>query len=360
MQPTGRESDEVTRPLELREPRPEIRRLEFLGMPAVVASRAMQRVLERAEKVARTESTVLIVGESGVGKELVARAIHQYSGRAEKPFVDLNCAAFPEHLIESELFGYEKGAFSGADGTKQGMFEAAAEGTLFLDEIGELDPRMQPKLLRVLDGHPYYRLGGTRKIQATARIVAATNASLEETVQRGGFRADLYHRLDAIQLRVPSLRERVDDIGPLCDLFLAGSGCTLRADTAELLRHHAWPGNIRELRNVLTKAVVFAEEPELTPADLPANFRSSAVESSGAGHGYSLERIEEQTIRRALEQTGGHQQKAAEILGISRRTLIRKLKTYGASGVGAGKRLERAHARGPASHATGHGPGVAL
>ena len=184
MQPTGRESDEVTRPLELREPRPEIRRIEFMGMPAVVASRAMQRVLERAEKVARTESTVLIVGESGVGKELVARAIHQYSGRAEKPFVDLNCAAFPEHLIESELFGYEKGAFSGADGTKQGMFEAAAEGTLFLDEIGELDPRMQPKLLRVLDGHPYFRLGGTRKIQATARIVAATNASLEETVQR--------------------------------------------------------------------------------------------------------------------------------------------------------------------------------
>jgi two-component system response regulator AtoC len=299
--------------------------LDFLGMPAIVASRAMQQVIEKAQKVGRTDSTVLIQGESGVGKELVARAVHHYSQRRDRPFVDVNCAAFPEHLIESELFGYEKGAFSGADGIKQGLFEAAAGGTLFLDEIGELETHVQSKLLRVLDGQSYYRLGGTRKIQITTRIIAATNANLVQAVQKGWFRADLYHRLDAIQLRVPSLRERVDDILPLCDLFLRTSGCHLRGDAAEMLRNYNWPGNIRELRNVLNKAVVFANGTELTPADLPVGVRCDATPEPG----YSLERLEEETIRRALEQTGGHQQKAADILGISRRTLIRKLKTYG-------------------------------
>src|SRR5580704_3649352 len=214
MMPFRRKSDEVTPPqtddLVLRSPTqggdtfvPRARHLEFLGMPAVIASRTMQRVLEKVEKVAQSDSTVLIGGESGVGKELVARAIHHYSPRKEKPFVDVNCAAFPENLIESELFGYEKGAFSGADGVKQGLFEAASGGTLFLDEVSELDARMQTKLLRVLDGQPYFRLGGTRKIQASARVVAATNSDLREAVQRGWFRADLFHRLDSIQLRVP-------------------------------------------------------------------------------------------------------------------------------------------------------------
>jgi transcriptional regulator with PAS, ATPase and Fis domain len=321
--------------------------MEFVGMPAIIASRSMQRVLEMAEKVARTDSTVLIAGESGVGKELIARAVHHYSPRREKPFVDLNCAAFPDNLIESELFGYEKGAFSGADGMKQGMFEAAAGGTLFLDEIGELETRMQPKLLRVLDGQPYYRLGGTRKIQPAARVVAATNSNLEEAVQRGGFRADLYHRLDVFQLRVPSLRERIDDIAPLCELFLGASGCSLREDALELLRDYSWPGNVRELRNVLNKAVVFADGKLLTPADLPAAVRGNAT----PGPGYSLERLEEQTILRALEQTGGHQQKAADILGISRRTLIRKIKNYGPLKFHG--RVESAHSHGPASHTGG-------
>jgi transcriptional regulator with PAS, ATPase and Fis domain len=306
-------------------------------MPAIIASRAMQRIVEKAEKVARTDSTVLIEGESGVGKELVARAIHHYSPRKDKPFVDVNCAAFPENLIESELFGYEKGAFSGADGTKPGLFEAAAGGTLFLDEIGELEARMQSKLLRVLDGQPYYRLGGTRKIQATARVVAATNADLRELVRQGRFRADLYHRLDAIQLHVPALRERVDDIVPLCELFLRSTGCSLREDALELLRNYSWPGNVRELRNVLNKAVVFAESTELTPADLPVGMKGDATPDPG----YSLERLEEETIRRALEQTGGHQQKAADILGISRRTLIRKLKTYGLLKVHSRKEKDR-------------------
>jgi len=336
MIPFRRKSDELTRtspgesglrphPLQNEALTRQTWQLDFLGMPAIIASRAMQRVIEKAEKVARTDSTVLIEGESGVGKELVARAIHHYSQRKDKPFVDVNCAAFPENLIESELFGYEKGAFSGADGTKQGLFEAAAGGTLFLDEIGELEGRMQSKLLRVLDGQPYYRLGGTRKIQTSARIIAATNANLLQSVQKGWFRADLYHRLDAIQLRVPSLRERVEDIGPLCELFLRSSGFRLREDAVELLRNYAWPGNVRELRNVLNKAVVFADGVELTPADLPSVIKGDVTPDSG----YSLERLEEETIRRALDQTGGHQQKAADILGISRRTLIRKLKTYG-------------------------------
>ncbi len=328
--------------------RPAVRHLYLMGMSAIIASRSMQRVMEKVEKVARTDSTVLIGGESGVGKELIARAIHHYSPRRERPFVDLNCAAFPENLIESELFGYEKGAFSGADNVKLGMFETASGGTLFLDEIGELDTRMQPKLLRVLDGYPYYRLGGARKVQSTARVVTATNAGLEDAVRRGRFRSDLYHRLDAIQLHVPPLRERIEDIGPLCELFLQSTGCSLREDAVALLQDYSWPGNIRELRNVLNKAVVFAEGTELTPADLPADIRGKTAPTSG----YSLERIEEQTILRALDQTGGHQQKAADILGISRRTLIRKLKTYGSV---------RTH--GGASHSAGRGksgPGVGL
>jgi len=320
MVPFRRKSDEVTPTgpddLNLRSVVPvfgaHATQMDFLGMPAIIASRSMYRLIATVEKVARTDSTVLIGGESGVGKELIARAIHHYSDRKEKPFIDVNCAAFPENLIESELFGYEKGAFSGADSVKQGLFEAAAGGTLFLDEVGELDARMQAKLLRVLDGQPYYRLGGTRKIQAAARIVAASNSDLRESAQRGWFRADLFHRLDSIQLRVPPLRERADDIAPLCELFLRSTGCSLRKDTMALLLDYSWPGNVRELRNVLNKAVVFADAPELTPADLPDDIRRRAA----AEPGYSLERLEEQTIFRALEQTGGHQQKAADILGI--------------------------------------------
>jgi transcriptional regulator with PAS, ATPase and Fis domain len=371
MMPFRRKSDEVTPPqtddLVLRSPTqggdtfvPRARHLEFLGMPAVIASRTMQRVLEKVEKVAQSDSTVLIGGESGVGKELIARAIHHYSPRKEKPFVDVNCAAFPENLIESELFGYEKGAFSGADGVKQGLFEAASGGTLFLDEVSELDARMQTKLLRVLDGQPYFRLGGTRKIQTTARVVAASNANLQESVQRGWFRADLFHRLDAIELRVPPLRERVDDIFPLCELFLKSSGCTLRSDTLELLRHYSWPGNVRELRNVLTKAVVFADGPQLTPADLPASILDGLTVADEPG--YSLERLEEQTIFRALEQTGGHQQKAAAILGISRRTLIRKLKHYGPLKVSSHTEsmYRQGNPDGHARHPRKSGPGFSL
>src|SRR5450631_1470925 len=184
-------------------------------MTAVISSPPMFRLFDTVERVARSSATVLVTGESGAGKEIVARAVHHYSQRVSKPWVDLSCAALPEHLLESELFGFDKGAFSGADSSKPGLFELAHQGTIFLDEIGELDPRMQVKLLRVLDGTPYYRLGGTKKVSVDVRVVAATNQDLEQAVSEGRFRGDLYHRLAQFTLIVPPLRERIADIGPL-------------------------------------------------------------------------------------------------------------------------------------------------
>src|SRR5919198_4018908 len=198
----------------------EARMCSYLGMTAIICSDAMRQVMQTTEKVAKSNAAVLITGETGSGKELLARAIHHHSLRCAKPWIDVNCAAFPDHLLESELFGHEKGAFSGADAAKQGLFELASGGTLFLDEIGELDLRMQVKLLRVLDGVPYYRLGGTRKIAVDARIVAATNQDLQDAVDRGTFRKDLYHRLDQFRLEAPALRSRPADVEPLARHFL--------------------------------------------------------------------------------------------------------------------------------------------
>ncbi len=305
---------------------PEVQREEFLGMTTVIASQPMRRLLTAVSRVARTGFPVLITGESGTGKELIARAVHHFSPRAGKPFVDVNCAALPEHLMESELFGYEKGAFSGAESLKPGLFETAHTGTLLLDEIGELDSRMQAKLLRALDGQSFFRLGGSRKVVADVRIVAATNLNLEEAVKSGRFRRDLFHRLDAFHLRVPPLRERLDDILPLALWFLRDSNLTLSDEAVALLTDYSWPGNIRELRNSLNKAVMFATGPVIEPCDLPMEIVRGYAESSG--NEFSLDGLEQQTIRRVLEQTGGHQQKAADLLGISRRTLIRKLKMY--------------------------------
>jgi transcriptional regulator with PAS, ATPase and Fis domain len=299
---------------------------EFLGMTAVVASPVMRRLLSATAKVARTNSPVLITGESGTGKELIARALHHYSSRVNRPFIDLNCAALPEHLMESELFGYEKGAFSGAENMKPGLFEAAHTGTLFLDEIGELDNRMQAKLLRVLDGQPWFRLGGSRKTVVDVRIVAATNLSLDDAVASGKFRRDLFHRLDSYHLHVPPLRDRVEDIGPLASWFLRESPLTLSDEALLALEDYSWPGNIRELRNALNKAALFASGHQIQPGDLP--MQVAMGESESTDDGYSLDGLEQQTIRRVLAETGGHQQKAADLLGISRRTLIRKLKLY--------------------------------
>src|SRR5580658_5404666 len=245
----------------------------FLGMPAIIASQPMLRMMAMVERVARSSATVLITGESGSGKEIVARAVHHYSPRTNKPWVDLSCAALPEHLIESELFGYDRGAFSGADSSKQGLFELAHQGTIFLDEIAELDMKMQVKLLRVLDNVPYYRLGGVKKVSVDVRVVAATNQELETAVAQGRFRSDLYHRLTQITLRVPPLRKRIEDIAPLAEHFLAQHDPSLRFSPAaiDVLLRHSWPGNIRELRNVVMRAAVLSLEDEIGPEDLPLN-----------------------------------------------------------------------------------------
>lgn len=323
----------------------ECRYEQFLGMTALFASQPMRRLVTMAARVARTGSPVLITGESGTGKELLARAVHHYSVRAAHPFVDVNCAAVPEHLMESEFFGYEKGAFSGAETLKAGLFEAAHNGTLFLDEIGELDIHMQAKLLRVLEGQSYFRLGGWRKVVLDVRVVAATNLNPERAMAEGRFRPDLFHRLDAFRLHVPALRERIDDIAPLAAWFLRDSPLTLSAETLRVLREYSWPGNVRELRNSLAKAALSAAGPRIEPRDLPEQIllggHEPAADNQFSSDSFSLEKIERQTIRRVLARTGGHQQKAADLLGISRRTLIRKLKLYGSAPPAADSQAKR-------------------
>jgi transcriptional regulator with PAS, ATPase and Fis domain len=302
----------------------------FLGMSAVIASEPMRQLMLMVERVAVTSASVLIEGESGSGKELIARAIHQSSMRSSKPWVDVSCAALPEHLIESELFGYEKGAFSGADSSKPGLFELANHGTLFLDEIGELEPRMQVKLLRVLDGAQYYRLGGVRKIGVDVRILAATNRDLREAVAQGRFRGDLYHRLGQINIEVPPLRTRLDDIGPLAEFFLAQQNPRLRftPDAFDRLRGYAWPGNIRELRNVVIKAAVLARDADIRASQLPLPGIQAAQPAAAAPSATDLDGMERHMILKVLRETGGHHKRAADLLGISRRTLSRKLKLY--------------------------------
>ncbi len=316
----------------------EVRTCVFLGMTAVIASEPMRRLLKTVERVARCAATVLITGESGSGKELIARAVHHFSPRGHKPWVDLSCAALPELLLESELFGYDKGAFSGADTAKPGLFELANQGTIFLDEIGELDPRMQVKLLRVLDGVPYYRLGGVKKVSADVRVVAATNQDLERGVAEGRFRNDLYHRLSQFILKVPPLRDRVEDIAPLARHILCqhDRDLTLTNRAIRALESHAWPGNIRELRNVVIKAAVMAPQPEIDACDLPiAAALSEVPQTRGTNGCASLDGMERRMILDALAATGGHQQNAAARLGISRRTLSRKLRSYAAERMSA-------------------------
>jgi len=301
----------------------------FLGMTAVISSGPMRQLMRSVERIAKSNAAVLITGETGSGKEVVARAIHHHSMRCTRPWIDVNCAALPDHLLESELFGHEKGAFSGADSMKQGLFEVANGGTLFLDEIGELDLKMQVKLLRVLDGTPYYRLGGTRKVTVDVRIIAATNVDLRQAVENGTFRRDLYHRLDQARLEVPPLRARLEDIEALANHFLSKEAPQFHfsAEAMLALQAHTWPGNVRELRNAVVKAALAAEGPEIRPADLPAGLRAQAsVRTIG---GRTLDALEQQAIFDALSETGGRQDRAARLLGISQRTLIRKLKIYG-------------------------------
>ena len=304
------------------------------GMPAIVRSQAMRDVIAQVVRVAQSNAAVLISGESGVGKELIACAIHDNSLRSAAPWVDINCGALPEHLVESELFGHEKGAFSGADQAKPGLFEMAHKGSLFLDEVGELPPLVQVKLLRVLDRVPHFRLGGVKKVSVDVRILAATNRNLEEAMGRGAFRSDLYYRLSQVQIKVPPLRERPDDIVPLAEFLLQQQDPSRRfaADALEVLRKYSWPGNVRELRNVVIQAAILADGAELRASDLPREILS-VPRAQDATSCSKLEELERRAILEVLERTGGHHRKAAEVLGISRRTLSRKLKQYGARSV---------------------------
>jgi PAS domain S-box-containing protein len=308
-------------------------RREIGGTQFLIASPLMHKFMGMVDRVAGHTETVLVTGETGTGKELVARTIHESSYRHNKPLIDINCAALPEQLVESELFGYEKGAFSGADSSKPGLFEMADKSTIFLDEIGELQPQIQVKLLRVLDGAPYYRLGGHRKITVDVRVVAATNQDLELAVQEGRFRKDLYHRLSQFQLRVPPLRERPEDVSALAQHFLSlkAPEKSFSSDALAALRSYSWPGNIRELRNLVAKLAMAATDRQVTASlvltELTGEHSTEAHPRVGVPLG-DLENMEEEMIIRALEKTGGHRAQAAEQLGISRRTLSRKLREY--------------------------------
>jgi transcriptional regulator with PAS, ATPase and Fis domain len=304
----------------------------FLGMLAVISSPRMRTLMRFVERMAQCNAAVLITGESGSGKELIARALHQYSLRGNKPWIDINCAALPDHLIESELFGFEKGAFSGADCQKPGMFELAHQGTLFLDEIGELNLKSQSKLLRVLDGCAHYRLGGTRKISVDVRIVAATNSDLENEVRLGKFRADLFHRLNQVRVAVPALRERSEDVAPLARLFLEKQNpdLTITPEAIQALESYAWPGNVRELKSLMARLAVLADSSEIRLEDLSSAL-PDVPQAVQAAPNYSLDKVEQEVIYNALEQSEGRRNRAAKLLGISRRTLIRRLKVYGAT-----------------------------
>lgn len=303
---------------------------EIHGTKFIVASGSMQRFMAMVERVAGHPETVLITGETGTGKELIACSVHEFSYRNGKPWIDINCAALPEHLVESELFGYEKGAFSGADTSKPGLFELADKGTLFLDEIGELPSHIQVKLLRVLDGAAYYRLGGHRKITVDVRIVAATNQDLETAVREGRFRKDLFHRLSQFELRVPALRERPEDVVALAEHFLRlkSEETHFTSEALHTLQSHSWPGNVRELRNIVAKVAMSATGTEIGAADVLGELSAEQQKTAIPVPSGDLQDMERQMVLKALENTGGHRAKAAEQLGISRRTLSRKLGEY--------------------------------
>ena len=295
----------------------------------------MLKVLQTAQSLARFPAAVLITGETGSGKEVVARAIHRFSARSARPWIDVNCAALPEHLVESELFGHERGAFSGADTAKPGLFELAHGGTLFLDEIGEIDPRVQVKLLRILDSAPFYRLGGTRKVSVDVRVIAATNRNLEAAVDCGVFRRDLYHRITEFHISVPPLRERPLDIAALATHFLAqlAPQRTFSSDALELLSQAPWPGNVRELRNIVGKLSFHTVGETITAADV-RHLNTIGVRSGvrpllpTLDAAVTLTEVERQMIIHALEATGGNQSRAAQRLGIPRRTFCRKLDEF--------------------------------
>ncbi|HET9482201.1 MAG TPA: sigma-54 dependent transcriptional regulator [Candidatus Polarisedimenticolia bacterium] len=319
---------------------------ERFGLSNIVGdSPALREVFRMINKVGRSAaSTVLITGESGTGKDLVAKAIHYASDRAGGPFMNITCSALPENLLESELMGHERGAFTDAKTSKQGLFELANGGSLFLDEIGDMGILLQAKLLRFLEEKTFKRVGGVRDIKVDVRVIAATNRDLSRAVSEGRFREDLYYRLKVIPIELPPLRERSQDIPVLVNHFIDQfnrefkkkcRGATPAA--MDLLQAHSWPGNVRELRNVIERAMILEEKDLLDPEDLPDEMRGMAQAPAGGDGqggfrlpdaGYSLERMEEQLVRQALEKSGGNQTKAARLLSISRDALRYKMKKF--------------------------------
>lgn len=327
--------------------------------PEIISiSDSMREVVRLIERVAPSEASVLVTGESGTGKELVAHAIHRLSSRADASFIDLNCAAFQESLLESELFGYEAGAFSGAKGRKLGLIELADGGTLFLDEVTELPTQLQAKLLRAIETRTFYRVGGVRKVEVNVRIVAATNRNVDVVITDGTFRADLLYRINSFQISLTPLRERPEDIEPLARHLLQQLGGSnppeLSPESLAALRAYSWPGNVRQLRNCLERAVLLSNDNRITLSELPPEVarpsaappapvmiaasggNPSAAGNDNAGQNSysaptspaSLREVERQQILAALEQTNWHRAKTAEILGISPSTLYRRLRDY--------------------------------
>ncbi|OGR06897.1 MAG: Fis family transcriptional regulator [Desulfobacca sp. RBG_16_58_9] len=315
------------------------------GFPNIVGeSRVMQEILALVKRVASSRATVLVTGESGTGKELIARAIHQCSNRAQKPFISVNCAALTETLLESELFGHERGAFTHAVAMRKGRFELSDGGTLFLDEVAEMSPALQVKLLRVLQEMEFERVGGNRSIKVDVRVVAASNRDLKEEVEAGRFREDLFYRLNVVHLHIPPLRQRQEDTPLLAAHFIqkyvaenVRGKTRVTPEALKLLVQYAWPGNVRELENVVERAVILCHNNLITPNDLPGELAPAAPDSRLDIDRFiplhtplpeALEHIEEQMIRRALERSGQVQVRAAELLGITKSLLQYKLKKY--------------------------------
>ena len=308
--------------------------------PNVIARSAkMQEVLATVERVAPTNSTVLLGGESGVGKDLIARAIHEKSRRASGPFIKINSTAIPENLLESELFGYEKGAFTGAVGSKPGKFELADKGTLFLDEIGDVPAATQVKLLRVLQEREFERLGGTRTLKVDVRLVAATNRDLRAALEEGTFREDLYYRLNVVPIDLPPLREHKEDIPELVNLFLARASAEsgkeivrVTPDALKVLMGYHWPGNVRELQNIIERASALAKGPVLDAADIhldPQRAKPANASAPLLPEGMTMEQWEDEMIREALRRANGNKSQAARMLGLSRNALRYRLSKIG-------------------------------
>jgi len=295
----------------------------------------MQRVYRLIEKVSQHNYPVLILGESGTGKELVAQSIHFYGPRCNRPFVPVDCTALVPTLIESELFGYVKGAFTGAVHSKQGLMEAAGNGTLFLDEIGDLPIDLQAKLLRAIQEKEVKPVGSTDRIPISIRVIAATNCDLEAAVRQGTFRQDLFFRLNVVQIKIPPLRERKADIPLLVNHFLEKfnerekSDRTISGDAMAHLVAYEWPGNVRELENAIERAVALGSGPILQSADLPTNLQHGTADQLAVKDDFRLEELERHTIFRALQEAAGDKVAAARLLGIGKTTLYRKLKEYG-------------------------------